>query len=179
MRRRVLKSDRDCISLSILYSHHSKLHRMKRRRSLKKWDSQNSKNIVRIHFWFAFSPSWKSKLTYYQVWVISLKVMTNPAAVSASKGRPITSILVPTIWEGVRRRSYFWSKPWREENQSLAAAICTVILFGQPVASTWWLVRKPCSLQPRHRADLPSSSPRNHYDASLTSFVIKALWENA
>lgn len=53
---------------------------------------------------------------------------------SASKVRAITSILVTAISEGERRRSYFWSKPREEENHSLAAAICAVILFGQPVA---------------------------------------------
>lgn len=76
-----------------------------------------------------------SQLTYYKVRGISVKVITNPAAVSASKVRAITSILVAAISEAEKSRSYFWSKPRQEENQSLVAAICTVILFGQPVAS--------------------------------------------
>lgn len=77
-----------------------------------------------------------SQLTYYKVRGISVKVMRNPAAVSASKVRAITSILVAAISEAEKSSSYFWSKPRQEENQSLAAAICTVILFGQPVASS-------------------------------------------
>lgn len=70
--------------------------------------------------------------------MICVKVITNPVAVSASKVRPITSISLPAISEAERRKSYFWSKPRQEENQSLAADICTVILFGQIVASTQW-----------------------------------------
>lgn len=49
----------------------------------------------------------KSHLTYYKVRLISVKVITNPAAVSASKVRAITSILVAAISEGERGRSYF------------------------------------------------------------------------
>lgn len=70
----------------------------------------------------ARSASWKSRLTYNKVWPISVKVITNPAAVSGSKVRPITSILVATIGDRERGASYFWSKPRQEENQSLAAA---------------------------------------------------------
>ena len=129
----------------------------------------------------ARSASWKSQLTYNKVWPISVKVITNPAAVSASKVRPITSILVATIGDRERGTSYFWSKPRQEENQSLAAAHlhCHLVWTACGFHLKTVLVLRgekmhpPRSSQPQCGADLPRNSPHNHYDVSLISFVVE------
>ena len=59
-----------------------------------------------------------------------------PLLLQESEWRVVTTVLTATS-SLAEVGSYFWSEPRQEENQSLAAAIYTVILFGQLVASTW------------------------------------------
>lgn len=131
----------------------------------------------------ARSASWKSQLTYNKVWPISVKVITNPAAVSASKVRPITSILVATIGDRERGASYFWSKPRQEENQSLAAAHlhCHLVWTACGFHLKTVLVlsggkKKRVRLVPRSLSAgliYQRNSPHNHHDVSLISFVVE------
>lgn len=71
------------------------------------------------------------------MWLISVKVITSPSAVSLSKVRPITSIFGCYHFREGKRGAISDQKPKHEENQPST----TDILFGQPVASTWWRLR--------------------------------------
>lgn len=116
-----------------------------------------------------------SSLTIKWDWFL-VKVIANPAAVSASKVRAITSILVAAISEGERKKKLFLIKTQARGESVISSRhlhchlVWTACGFHLKTVLVLEEMHPPRPLQPQrspHQADLPRNSPCNQNDALL------------